>query len=98
MVRLLGGGPLVYWNWSAADSADVPAGVVTETLTVPVPAGEVAGMEVAEVTVTAVAGVDPKLTAVAPVRLVPETETWVPPAAGPEAGETLVTVGATAAA
>src|SRR5580698_1554649 len=98
MVRPFGGGPLVYWNWSAADRADVPAGVVTETLTVPVPAGDVAVIEVAELTVTAVAGVDPKFTAVAPVRLVPVMETWVAPAAGPDAGEMAVTVGATAAA
>ena len=43
-------------NWSAADVADVPPGVVTVTSTVPVPAGEVAVIEVAELTVTPVAG------------------------------------------
>ena len=39
------------------------------------------------------AAVPPKLTALAPVRLVPVTVTTVPPVVGPEAGLTPVTVG-----
>ena len=62
--------------------------------TVPVPAGDVAVIEVAELTVKPVAGVAPKLTAVAPVNPVPVTVTEVPPAVGPAVGEIEVTVGA----
>ena len=47
-------------NWSAADVAEVPPAVVTRTSTVPVPAGEVAVIEVAELTVKPVAAVAPK--------------------------------------
>ena len=43
-------------NWSAGEVAEVPPGVVTVTSTVPLPAGEVAVIEVAESTVTLVAG------------------------------------------
>ena len=68
--------------------------VVTLTSTVPVPAGEVAVIEVAELTVKPVAAVAPKVTAVAPVKLVPVIVTVVPPAAGPDVGEIEVTVGA----
>jgi hypothetical protein len=81
-------------NWSAADVADVPPAVVTVTSTVPVPAGDVAVIEVAELTVKLVALVAPNLTAVAPVNTVPVMVTEVPPAAGPEVGEIDVTVGA----
>jgi hypothetical protein len=45
-------------------------------------------------TLNDVADVAPKSTAVAPVRLVPVIVTLVPPAAGPDDGATLVTVGA----
>jgi hypothetical protein len=48
---------------------------------------------VAELTVNEVAGVPPKLTAVAPVRFVPVSTTVVPPAMGPELGATAVRVG-----
>ncbi len=76
----------------------VPPEVITVTSWVPVPAGATAVSEVSETTVTLVAGVEPKSTAVssgpAPFRLVPVTVTVVPPAVGPAAGETLVTVGA----
>src|SRR6202021_1098805 len=58
-------------NWSAAEVADVHPAVVTLTSTVPVPAGEVAVIWVAEVTVKLVAAVAPNVTAVAPVKLVP---------------------------
>ena len=51
---------------------------------------------VAESTVKPEAAVPPKLTALAPVRLVPVTVTTVPPVVGPEAGLTPVTVGAAA--
>ncbi len=81
-------------NWSAAEVAEVPPTVVTVRSTVPVPAGAVAVREVAETTVKEVAAAVPKLTAVAPVRLVPVTVTLVPPAVGPLVGLTAVTVGA----
>ena len=58
------------------------------------PAGEVAVMEVEELTVKLLAGVVPKVTAVAPVKLVPVRATEVPPAVDPELGLTAVTVGA----
>ena len=50
------------------------------------PAGAVAVIEVAELTVTLVAAVVPNLTAVAPARLVPVMVTVVPPAPGPRSG------------
>ena len=81
-------------NWSAADVAEVPPTVVTLMSTVPVPAGDVAVICVAELTVNAVAAVAPKVTAVAPVKLVPVIVTTVPPADGPNVGEIDVTVGA----
>jgi hypothetical protein len=80
-------------NWSAGDVADVPPAVVTVTSTVPVPAGDVAVIEVAELTVKVVALVAPNFTAVAPVRLVPVMATDVPPVVGPAVGEIDVTVG-----
>ena len=49
----------------------MPAGVVTVTSTVPVPAGLSAVIVVALTTVKLVAGVVPKSTAVAPVKPVP---------------------------
>jgi hypothetical protein len=61
---------------------------------VPVPAGDVAVIEVAELTVKPVALVAPNLTAVAPVNAVPVIVTDVPPVAGPDVGEIDVTVGA----
>ena len=80
---------------SADEVADVPPGVVTVTLTVPEPEGEVAVIEVAEFTVKLVAGFpEPKSTAVAPVRFVPVMVTLVPPVVRPAIGDTLVTVGA----
>ena len=80
-------------NWSAADVADVPPAVVTVTSTVPLPAGDVAVIDVAELTVKLVALTAPNFTAVAPVRVVPVMVTNVPPAVGPDVGETDVTVG-----
>jgi hypothetical protein len=48
-------------------------------------------------TVKEVAAVEPKLTAVAPVKPLPEMMTCVPPAAGPKSGVILVTAVAIAA-
>ena len=71
----------------------MPPMVVTLTSTVPVPAGEVAVIDVAELTVKPVAGVAPNATAVAPVKPVPVMVTDVPPASGPAVGDIEVTVG-----
>ena len=80
---------------SAEPVALVPPGVVTVTSTAPaVSAGAVAVICEALTTVTLVATFEPNSTAVAPVRLVPVIVTVVPPAVGPAAGLTLVTVGA----
>ena len=69
------------------------------TSTVPAaPAGEVAVIWVALSTVKLEAAVDPKVTAVAPVKWVPVMTTDVPPAVEPEVGEIPVTVGGVAAA
>ena len=81
-------------NWSAADVADPPPGVVTLTSTVPVPACDVAVIDVAEFNVKLAAAVAPNVTAVTPVKLVPVIATVVPPATGPDVGEIEVTVGA----
>jgi hypothetical protein len=62
--------------------------------TAPVPAGAVAVIDVAELTVKLVAAVAPKVTPVAPVKPLPAMVTVVPPGAGPEVGEIDVTVGA----
>ncbi len=64
----------------------VPEGVVTVTSTVPAPAGEVAVMLVAQLTVKLVAAVGPKLTALAPVKPVPVMVTEVPPVPAPSSG------------
>ena len=61
--------------------------MVTRTSTVPDPAGAVAVIWVALLTVKALAAVAPKTTAVALVRLVPVMMTLVPPAAGPAVGK-----------
>ena len=76
----------------------MPAGVITVTSTVPVPAGLSAVIVVSLTTVKSVAAVVPKSTAVAPVNPVPVIVTKVPPAAGPLVGLMPVTVGAAAAA
>ena len=80
---------------SAALVADVPPAVVTVTWTVPaVPGGLTADTELSEWTVTPVANVEPKSTAMVPLRLVPLMVTLVPPAVGPAPGLTAVTAGA----
>ena len=80
-------------NWSAELVALVPPGPVTVTSTVPDPAGEVAVIDVAELTVTPVAALPPKETVSPAAKFVPVTVTVVPPDAGPLAGETALTVG-----
>ena len=72
----------------------MPPAVVTVTSTVPVPAGAVAVIWVAELTVKPVALVAPNFTAVAASKLVPVIVTVVPPAVGPDVGEIDVTAGA----
>jgi hypothetical protein len=77
---------------SADEVADVPAGVVTVTFTVPVPGGLSTVIEVSLTTVKFVAGVVPKSTSVAPVKAVPVIVTRVPPDCGPVVGLNPVTV------
>ena len=75
----------------------MPPTVVTVTSTVPAaPAGEVAVMDVAELTVKDVALVAPNFTADAPVKLVPVMVTLAPPAVPPLVGLMLVMVGSDA--
>ena len=68
--------------------------MVTRISTVPAPAGEVAVIDVDELTVKPVAAVAPKVTAVAAVNPEPVIVTDVPPVVAPTVGETEVTVGA----
>ena len=78
---------------------EVPPGVVTVTDTEPVVSrtGVVAVILVPPLlTVTDVAATPPTITAVAPVKAVPVIVIMVPPASGPLAGDTLVTVGTAA--
>ena len=83
-------------NWSAALVALVPLPVVTVTSTVPLPAGDVAVIEVALLTVKEDAGPAlPKPTLEAPEKFVPVMVTLVPPAPEPVFGLIPVTVGCT---
>jgi hypothetical protein len=87
-------GAATYVKLSAALVPLVPPNVVTVTSTGPAePAGLVAVTCVALSTMKDVAAVEPKSTALAPAKLVPVMVTDVPPAVGPLAGETDVTVG-----
>ena len=80
--------------WSAGLAALVPAGVVTVTSTVPVPAGAIAVSEVALETTTLAPVLAPNLTLVVlAAKLVPVMVTVMPPALDPEDGLTFVTVG-----
>ena len=72
----------------------VPAGVVTDTLTTPAEPGGVRQVMLAAVATTLVAAAPPKVTLVAPLRLVPEMVTLVPPAVEPVAGVTALMAGA----
>ena len=89
----VGAGAGVYVKWSALDVGDVPYGVVTVTSATPLPAGVVAVIRVAESTTTPVAGRLPTRTVDPATKPVPAIVTVVPPAAGPLAGVTPVTVG-----
>ena len=74
----------------------LPTGVVTTTETVPAAcAGVVQVIVVLFTTVTFIAAEPPKVTLLAPINEVPVKVTFVPPVAGPVAGATLVSVGAT---
>jgi hypothetical protein len=75
----------------------VPPGVVTVTSTAPDPAGTTALICAELTTENDVAGVAPKLTPVAPVKLLPTTAIVFPPAAGPLDPLSEFTVGAGAA-
>ena len=82
----------MYWS-VAVLRALVPAEVTTVTSTVVVPAGAVAVIWVAELTVKLVAATDPNCTELTEAKLVPLITTEVPPVEGPEIGVTPVTVG-----
>ena len=83
-----------YPYWSAEEMGLVPPGVVTVTLTVPGLAdGAVAASWVVDLNVTEVAGLEPKSTVAPETKFVPVIVTVFPPAVGPPAGLTLVTVG-----
>ena len=72
----------------------VPPAVVTVTSTVPaLPAGAVAVIFVALLTVKPLALLAPNLTAVVPLKFEPVMMTLVPPATGPAVGEMLLTAG-----
>jgi hypothetical protein len=79
-------GVAAYVNRSAGEVAEIPSGVVTVTFTMPVPGGLAAVIKVPLTTVKLVAGVDPKSTAVAPVKPLPVIATDVPPVSGPADG------------
>ena len=81
-------------NWSLAEVAEVPPGVVTVmSMTPAASAGDVAFIEVEDNTEKLLAATGPNLTAETFVKPVPVTETTVPPAVGPTVGFTEVTVG-----
>ena len=72
---------------NAFNLVPIPLGVVTTTLLAPgVPAGVTAVMEVADTTITLVAGSVPTITLVAPVKFVPLIVIAVPPRVDPEIG------------
>ena len=76
-----------------AEVALVPPDIVTVTSTIPVPAGAVTVICVPVTTTKLVAGLDPNLTFVAPVKSVPPMVTLLPPVLGPFFVVKLVTVG-----
>ena len=81
-------------NWSATLVADVPLPLVTVTSTVPVPAGEVAVIEVAELTVTDVPALPPNETVELAVKPVPgDGDDACHQLSGPVSGLMAVTVG-----
>ena len=81
-------------NRSALTWGLIPVGFSTLMLWVLAAwAGETAVMSVEETTVKLVAATAPKSTEVAPLKPVPVMVTVVPPAGGPEVGETAVMAG-----
>ncbi len=81
-------------NWSEADTADVPLGVVTVTSTCPAAwAGATATIMPEPLTVNEAAATVPKETAVAPEKLLPEIAIDVPPAVEPVLVLRLLTTG-----
>ena len=76
----------VYVNCPAVTGALVPSGLVTVTLTIPEPTGDVTVIWLAELTVNPVAAVVPNVTAVISINPVPVIVTAVPPAVGPLTG------------
>ncbi len=72
----------------------MPPALTTLTPTVPVPAGEIAVICVALLTVTPVAAVVPNSTVLPEMKPVPVIVTLVAPPGGPVVGATTVTVGA----
>jgi hypothetical protein len=63
-----------------------------------VPGGATAIIVLGDKTVKVVAGIPANVTAVVPLKFEPVIVTGVPPATGPDAGESLVTMGVGAAA
>ena len=74
----------VYENSALLVTGEVPPSFVTVTGTDPIPAGEVALIEVSFCTETSTAGVSPKDTVESGVKPFPVIVTLVPPVAGPE--------------
>ena len=83
----------VYVNLSVSEEVLVPSVRVMVTLTIPKPAGDVAVIWLAELTVNAGSAMSPNVTAVISVNPVPVIVTAVPPAVGPLAGVMLVIAG-----
>src|SRR5450631_3576300 len=81
-------------NVNVPADVPVPFGVVTLTVTEPIPAAVTAVICVAEFTTKLAAGVLPNFTAVAPVKPVPVMTTLVPPLSGPDVGARPLIVGA----
>ena len=84
----------VYVKSSAETFEDIPPGVVTRTLTVPVPAGKFAVIRVELFTVKDVALFEPKVTDETFVKPVPVITTPIPPASAPSEVLRLLIVGA----
>jgi hypothetical protein len=88
-------GVAAYSKAAAGTTAVVPPSVVTRTSTGPIPpAGGATTLMRSGETVTTRASASPMVTRLAPSRSVPVTETRVPPACEPEAGEIPSTTGA----
>src|SRR4051794_6961872 len=78
---------------SAADSAEVPPGVVTVTSTTPLPAGATAFNVPPETYCTETAGNEPNRTTASERNLLPVIDTVAPPAARTKPGLMAVTTG-----